>query len=373
MTFNIKYYLYFFIIFILSCNKNIKKELLLYNAEKHFKSIKQLTFDGNNAEGYFSFDDQSIIFQSDSQLLQKRFGIQKERYCDQIFTIYIQNLDFNNPTQEFSYRLVSTGKGRTTCSFFLPDNRIIYASTHHNSEECPESFRFYQNHYVWQLFDYDIYLANQNGSNLKVLVSSPGYDAEAVISPDGKYMVYTSTKSGDLELWRYDLQTGEELQLTNELGYDGGAFFSQDSKKIVWRASRPRTTEEIQTYKDLLRKKLVQPTNLNIFVMDIDGKNKKQITHLPGANWAPYFHPNGYQILFSSNHHTLNYGGRVFNIFMINIDGTNLEQITFGDEFEAFPFFSYHQHKGHYWFLFSSNRKNQKPHDTNLFIAEWVD
>ncbi|GIX41300.1 MAG: hypothetical protein KatS3mg129_1033 [Leptospiraceae bacterium] len=366
------FYLLLLFTVIVSCNKREQNQIL-FKGEKHFKTIKQLTYGGNNAEGYFSFDDSLITFQSDWEDLQKKFHIHKNKYCDQIFTIDIHKLDFNYNNQDFTFQLVSTGKGRTTCSFFLNPHQIIFASTHEIMEECPESIRFYNNHYVWQLFNYDIYIANVDGSNLKKLISNPGYDAEAIVSPDGKYLIYTSDKSGDLELWRYDLTTGKEIQLTNELGYDGGAFFSRDSKKIVWRASRPKTKEEIKLYKDLLKKGFVQPTSLNIYIMDIDGRNKKQITFLPGANWSPFFHPDGNKIIFSSNHHSLHKGGRIFNLFMINIDGTNLEQITFGEEFESFPFFSYQKHNGYHWFLFSSNRNNKKLHETNLFIAEWID
>ena len=202
------------------------------------------------------------------------------------------------------------------------------------------------------------------------MIGGKGYDAEATESPDGKYIIFTSTRSGDLELWRYEIATKKYLQLTNTLGYDGGAYFSRDSKKIVWRASRPKG-KEADVYKKLLADGFVEPKELNIFIADIDGKNAKQVTNLPGANWAPFFHPDGKRILFCSNHHTLDKGGRVFDIFMINIDGTGLEQITNSGIFDAFPMFSYDGKK----LVFCSNRNvERKPtHDTNVFIADWID
>lgn len=367
----LKFFLTGIVAFLFSCSSGIIKEQedlqkkLIYPQEKYFSNMIQLTFLGNNAEAYFSFDDKKITFQSDWN-----YETQSQAGCDQIFVIDLEGFRFGKPFQP-EYKRISTGAGRTTCSFFLADGKILYSSTHEISPDCPKPTRYHNNKYVWDLFDYDIYLYDPATKQTTKLVGNKGYDAEGVISPDGRYLVYTSIKSGDIDIWRKDLVTGEELQLTKELGYDGGAFFSRDSKKIVWRAHRPKTKEEIQEYRELLKKNLVKPSELNIYIMDIDGKNKKQVTFLPGANWAPFFHPDGTKIVFSSNHHTLQNGGRVFNIFMVSIDGTNLEQITFGEEFEAFPFFSFHKHNGSYWFLFSSNRNNTRPRDTNVFMAEW--
>jgi Tol biopolymer transport system component len=342
-------------------NYDPTKDTLRYESEKHLRNIKQLTFGGNNAEAYWSFDNKQLIFQSDWSELHSQG-------CDQIFKM---NADGSNLSNGKKYQLVSTGKGRTTCSYFLKDGRIIYASTHEAGEGCPESKMFTGGRYVWPLFkSYDIYIANADGTNPKVLIGGEGYDAEATVSPDGKYIVFTSTRSGDLELWRYEIATGKYLQLTNTLGYDGGAFFSRDSKKIVWRASRPKG-EDAETYKQLLKDGYVEPKALNIFVADIDGKNVQQVTNLDGANWAPFFHPSGKKILFCSNHHSLTQGGRRFDIFMINIDGTGLEQITNSGIFDAFPMFSYDGKK----LVWCSNRNaERKPtHDTNVFVADWID
>lgn len=337
------------------------KDTLRYEGEDHIRNIRQLTFGGNNAEAYWSFDSKQLIFQSDWDKINPQG-------CDQIF---IMNADGSKLADGEQYKLVSTGKGRTTCSYFLKDGRIIYASTHEADAKCPETVMFSGGRYVWPIYkSYNIYVANADGSNPQMLIGGDSYDAEATVSPDGRYIVFTSTRSGDLELWRYDLQTKEYLQLTNELGYDGGAFFSRDSKHIVWRASRPKG-EDAENYKKLLAQGLVEPKELNIFVSDIDGKNARQVTNLPGANWAPFFHPDGKKVLFSSNHHSQNEGGRRFDIFMINLDGTGLKQITNSGIFDAFPMFSYDGKK----LVFCSNRNaERKPtRDTNVFIADWVE
>ncbi|MDX1547013.1 MAG: hypothetical protein R3247_08505 [Rhodothermales bacterium] len=335
---------------------------LRFPGEVHLRNIRQLTFGGNNAEAYWSYDDEQLVFQSDWTALT-------DQGCDQIF---VMNAD-GSPLSEGGdrYQLVSTDRGRTTCSYFLPDGRLVYASTHAAAPECPEVRMFSGDRYVWPVYDtYDIYVAGPEGGEPELLIGGEGYDAEATVSPDGRYLVFTSTRSGDLELWRYDLETGETLQLTDELGYDGGAFFSRDSQQIVWRASRP-TGEDAAVYRDLLGQGLVEPSALNIFVADIDGTGVRQVTDLPGANWAPFFHPDGEKILFTSNHHTLEQGGRVFDIFMIGMDGAGLEQITHSGTFDAFPMFSHDGTR----LAFASNRNVSRTpsRDTNVFVADWVE
>lgn len=334
---------------------------LRFEGETHLRNIKQLTFGGNNAEAYWSFDNKQLIFQSDWAKINSQG-------CDQIFKMNADGSDLENGSK---YQLISTGKGRTTCSYFLKDGRIVFASTHAADPECPASPMFVNGKYVWSIYDtYDIYVCDADGSNLQLLIGGDGYDAEATVSPDGKYIIFTSTRSGDLELWRYEIATKELLQLTSELGYDGGAFFSNDSKKIVWRASRPEG-ESANEYIKLLTEGLVEPKALNIFVADIDGKNVQQITDLPGANWAPFFYPDDKKIIFASNHHSQEQGGRLFDIFMINIDGTGLTQITNSGTFDAFPMFSFDGKK----IAFASNRRaDRKPtHDTNIFVADWIE
>jgi Tol biopolymer transport system component len=204
--------------------------------------------------------------------------------------------------------------------------------------------------------------------SLEAFLPAKGYDAEATLSPDGRFLVFTSQRSGDLELWLYDFSTQTLRQLTNVLGYDGGAFFGPDSRTIVWRASRPQGPQQ-ESYKALLAQGLVEPSEMQIFIMHIDSLIPRQVTRLPGANWAPFFHPSGKKILFSSNHHSVEKGGRQFNLFLINTDGTGLTQVTFDPEFDAFPMFSPDGKK----LLWASNRAGAKPRETNLFIADWVE
>lgn len=340
---------------------NPATDSLRFTGEVHLRNIKQLTFGGNNAEAYWSFDSKQLVFQSD-------WGEINTQGCDQI---YVMNADGSPMADGKRYRQISTGKGRTTCSYFLKDGRIVFGSTHVADAACPHTQPFAGGRYVWPIHDtYDIFVADADGSNVKPLISGPGYDAEATASPDGKYLVYTSTKSGDLELWRYDLATGEHLQLTKDLGYDGGAFFSADSKKIVWRASRPQG-EEAAKYKELLAQGYVEPKAMDLYIADLDGTNVRRITTLPGANWAPFFHPDGKSILFSSNHHTMNKGGRVFDIFRIDIASGAMTQLTHSGTFDAFPMFSFDGKK----IVFASNRNLDRTPSrvTNVFVADWVE
>ncbi|MFN8143113.1 MAG: hypothetical protein U0073_01730 [Bacteroidia bacterium] len=319
-------------------------------SEKHFKNVRQLTFGGDNAEAYFSFDNTRVAFQSTNPA--------KNVECDQIF---YSRLD------KFEPALVSTGKGRTTCSYFLPgDSLILYASTHLAANECPPKPAPRPDHkYVWALYEsFDIFVTDLKGNIRKQLTNTPGYDAEATVSPTGDKIVFTSTRNGDIDLYTMNIDGSDVRQVTNQLGYDGGAFFSQDGKKLVFRASRPKSEEEVNTYKSLLAQGLVMPTNMEIMTCNVDGSDLKQVTNLGGANWAPYFSPDGKKIIFSSNHVSKGYH---FNLWMCNLDGSDLEQVSFDPVFDAFPVFS----RDGKQLVFSSNRNNGGTHDTNLFIADW--
>lgn len=317
--------------------------------EKHLKNIRQLTFGGENAEAYFSADDSKLIFQyhngSDS--------------CDQI---YIMNTDGSDK------HLVSTGKGRCTCGYFFPGGqKVLFSSTHLADDACPPK-PDYSKGYVWPLYkSYDIFTAAPDGTNLTRLTKADGYDAETTISRDGKKIVFTSARSGDLEIYTMNADGSGLKRLTKEIGYDGGAFFSYDGQKICYRAHYPADPKEKADYLALLKKGLIHPHTLEIYVMDADGKNKKQVTSNGAANFCPYFFPGGKRIILASN--MKDPKGRNFDLFMINVDGTGQEQITFNDTFDGFPMFSSDGKK----LVFASNRNGRVQGETNIFIADWVE
>ena len=329
-----------------------------YAGEKHFKNIQQLTFGGDNAEAYFSFDGKYIIFQKTNP----KEGIN----CDQM---YIGKVPKKG--QKFTYKLVSTGKGRTTCGAFLKDKKhIVYASTHLASDDCPPipDRAKYGNKYIWPIYNsFDIFMADLNGNIVKQLTKEPGYDAEATISPDGKTMVFTSTRDGDLDLYLMDLKTEKVTRITSELGYDGGAWFSPDGTKLIWRASRPQTEADRKEYKELLAQNLVAPTNMEVWIANADGSNPKKVTAFGQANWAPTYMPDSKRIIFASNHEYKR--GFPFNLYTINEDGSNLTKVSRDKGFDAFPMFSPNGKK----IIFSSNRNNGGTRDTNVFIADWVE
>jgi len=320
------------------------------NAERHLTNIKQLTFGGENAEAYFSSDGKQLSFQS------KRDG----RACDQIYTM---NADGSN------VKMVSTGDGRTTCSYFYKDKKkILYGSTHLAGKDCPPNPDFSKG-YVWAIYaGYDIFQANADGSNVKQLTTTPGYDAEATISPDGKKIIFTSMRDGDLDLYVMDTNGKNVKRLTNELGYDGGAFFSPDNKQIVYRSFHPKTEAEIARYKDRLANNLIEPTVFEVWVMNADGSNKRQVTKLGAASFAPFFTPDGKKIIFCTNYFATDPRKRNFDLALINVDGTGLERVTTNETFDGFPMFSPDGKK----LVFASNRNAAKQGDTNVFIADWV-
>jgi Tol biopolymer transport system component len=322
--------------------------LLFPGEERHLANIRQLTFGGENAEAYFSADGKKLIFQSTRPPFQ----------CDQIFILDLETNDV---------RLVSTGKGRTTCAYFFPKgDRIIYSSTHHVSPECPPPPDRTRG-YMWSLYEgYDIFSARVDGSDLRQLTHTPGYDAEATISPDGKKIVFTSMRDGDPDIYVMDADGRNVKRLTRTPGYDGGAFFSPDGKRIVYRAHHPRTMAELADFQTVLKEGALRPMRLELYVMEANGSRQRQITNNGAANFAPFFHPSGRRIIFSSNHHDP--ARRNFDLFLINDDGTGLERITFNPTFDGFPMFSPDGRR----LVFASNRNARTPGETNIFIADWI-
>lgn len=336
-------------------NTSAYADTVHYDGERHFKNIQQLTFGGDNAEAYWSYDGKYIIYQ--------RTDVKNGIMCDQIWMGKVPEKG-----EKFNPKLVSTGTGRTTCAYFYPDGKhILYASTHLGSKDCPP-VPDKKKRYIWPIYEsFDIFKADTNGNIVKRLTNTPGYNAEATISPKGDLIVFTSTRNGDLDLYTMDLEGNNVKQITNQLGYDGGAWFSPDGSKILWRASRPKTEAEIQDYKELLAEGLVAPNNMEVWIANADGSDAKQITFLDKANWAPNFMPDGKHVIFCSNHEYER--GFPFNMYITDINGKGLEKVSRDNGFDAFPMFSPDGKK----IIFSSNRNNGGTRDTNIFIADWVE
>ncbi|VDK53916.1 unnamed protein product [Anisakis simplex] len=336
-----------------------------FKEENRLKNIRQLTFGGQNAEGYFSYDGKWLTFQASGM---EEYGT----LCDQIYRI-----DLTLPPKEQIAHRLSTGLGTCTCSYFYPDNRhVIYAGTFQRAkfnsnetlESCPQ--KTCNGSYTWDLFpEFDIFKVNEFGKIVAQLTESPGYDAEGAVSPDGRHIVFTSTRSGDPDIWIMNSDGTEPKQLTNELGYDGGPFFSPDGTKICFRASRPNTSEEIKKYKTLLSYNLVAPTEMELYTMNLDGGNLKKVTSLGGSNWAPFYLHDGHRIIFSSNFNSSGHFG-AFDLYIIDEDGGDLERVTYNEGgFDAFPMFDVAGRR----LVWGSSRNGTSPHELNLFIADWIE
>ena len=317
--------------------------------ETHLRHVKQLTFGGQNAEAYFSYDGQRLVFQSTRDTYN----------CDQIF---IMNADGSDQ------HLVSTGQGKTTCSYFYPDGKhILYSSTHLASPACPAR-PDYSKGYFWGVYSaFKIYFATDNGEIVKQLTKGPGYNAEATLAADGKKIVFTSSRDGDLEIYTMNPDGSDVKRLTHQLGYDGGPFFSPDGQWIVYRGHHPTAAEEVARYKALLAEDLVEPMQMDLYVMRADGSQPRQISNLGGASFAPFFFPDSQRIIFASNYQ--HPGTSEFELYAVNRDGSKLERITFAGGFNAFPQFSPDGKR----LVFASNRNARQPHEINIFLADWVD
>jgi len=325
----------------------VAQDSLIRPGENHFAHLWQLTFGGENAEGYWSADDHHLIFQS------TRDGWP----CDQEFV-----MDLTTGTLV----RVSTGKGRCTCGYFYDnDRRVLFASTHAGGDSCPP-LPDYSQGYVWPLYPtYDIWTAKPDGSDLQRLTDHDGYDAEATLSTDGKWIVFTSVRDGDVDLYKMHPDGSELTRLTSEPGYDGGAYFSRDGKWICWRRDELGDSASTAEFRRLLGWHLVKPTHMNLWVMRADGTGKKQVTRLPGASFAPYFTPDGKRLIFSSNYE--NPRGRNFDLYLVDVNGSRIEPVTRDETFDSFPMFN---RDGH-WLVFASNRGARVRGETNLFLVEW--
>ncbi len=333
---------------LLGCSASPASIVQPEHGERHLRDLRQLTSGGNNAEAYFSTDGRQLIFQRQESLTGG---------CDQQ---YIMNADGSG------LRRVSNGLGRTTCGYFFDGGRrILYSSTFEHSPECP-SPPDRSRGYVWPLAPFDIYSASVDGSDVRRITRNEGYDAEATVSPDGKRVVFTSTRDGDIELYTMNVDGGDVRRVTRRVGYDGGAFFSPDGKRLVWRAMYPETSADTADYLALLEQKLVRPSRLEIWVASADGREARQVTRLGGANFAPSFHPDGERIVFASN--LADPRSRNFDLYIIKLDGTGLERVTTSPDFDGFPMFSPDGKR----IVFASNRNAKQPGETNIFVADWV-
>jgi Tol biopolymer transport system component len=317
--------------------------------ERHLRNIRQLTFGGNNAEAYFSPDGRRLIFQR-----QESVG----EGCDQQ---YVMNVDGSG------LQRVSNGVGRTTCGYFYDGGRrILYSSTFESSPECPPPPDRSQG-YVWPLNNLEIYTAGADGTDLRRLTRNDAYDAEATVSPDGKRIVFTSTRDGDIELYTMKVDGTEVRRITHRVGYDGGAFFSPEGGRLVWRAMYPETAADSADYRRLLARRVVRPMRLELWVADADGSNARQVTRLGAASFAPFFHPDGRHIVFASNYPDPR--SRNFDLYLVGVDGSGLERVTTSPEFDSFPMFSPEGRR----LVFASNRHARERGETNIFIADWVE
>jgi Tol biopolymer transport system component len=317
--------------------------------EKHLANVRKITSvpGALNAEAYFSFDGKKLIFQS----------TRPPHKCDQIYTMNLDGSDV---------RLVSTGTGRTTCAYFLTgDSRILYASTHEGAPDCPPPPDMSQG-YVWAVYDdYDLYSARADGTDLRKLTRSHGYDAEATVSPDGTRIIWTSQRDGDLDIYSMKPDGTDVRRLTDDIGYDGGAFYSWDNRRIVYRAHHPATPPDVERYRRFLSRGLVEGRTLEVMVMNADGTGKRRLTNNGRVNFAPFFHPNNRQIIFSSNANDPK--GRSFHLCLMNADGTGLEQVTFDGTFNSFPMFNRDGTK----LVFASSGHGSTPGEINIFLADW--
>ena len=337
-----------------ACDRAAPAPAVLVDAEPgetRLSNIRQLTFGGENAEAYWSQDGEWITFQS------TRDG----RTCDQQ---YVMRADGSGVRQ------VSDGRGKVTCGWFIPGtDRLFFSSTTAHDASCPARPSASQG-YVWPLDKYDFYTVNRDGTDMQRLTHYDVYTAEGILSPDGKTIVFTSMKDGDLDIYTMNVDGTNVRRLTNTPGYDGGPWWSPDGTKIVYRAHHPRDTTELREYQELLAQGLIRPSKVELFVMNADGSDQRQVTALGGANFGPSWSPDGTKIIFSSNYTSPRSGN--FELYFVDAAESmagpdKLETITTHPAFDGFAMFSPDGTK----LLWASNRNAKIEGETNVFVADF--
>ena len=321
---------------------------------QHLRDIRQLTRGFQRAgEAYFSPDARRIIFQA----------VTDDYPFYQIFTMKLDASGLNR---------VSTGRGKTTCSYFRPDGKkIIFASSHldpkldeteaRGRREADEEARaraesakakkpYRGRRYQWD-FDVhmDIFEANPEGTALVRLTTAPGYDAEGAYSPDGNQVVFCSLRDGDGEIYIMNADGSAPRRLTHRKGYDGGPFFSPDGKHVIFRGD-PEENDHLQ-----------------LFVINADGTGERQLTRNQAVNWGPYWHPDGRHIIFASSLATPEGSGRPnYDLFLMDVDTTRTERITFNPAADVLPVFSPDGKQVMWTSTRSADRTSQ------IFLADWI-
>ena len=319
--------------------------------ETRLSNIRQLTFGGENAEAYWSGDGKWITFQS------TRDG----RTCDQQYVMRADGSDLKR---------ISDGRGKTTCGWFLPgSDRLFFSSSTAHDDACPVRPDPSKG-YVWPLDRYDLYTVNRDGTGQTRLTNYDVYTAEAVLSPDGKTIVFTSLKDGDLDIYTMNVDGTNVQRLTNTVGYDGGPWWSPDGKRIVYRANHPQDSAQLRQYKDLLDERLVKPSRVELYVMNADGSDQRQITALGGANFGPSWSPDGSKIIFASNFVAPRSGN--FELYLVSASESmataeKLERLTTSEVFDGFPVFSPDGKQ----LMWASNRHAKSKGETNVFVADF--
>jgi Tol biopolymer transport system component len=318
--------------------------------ERHLRNVRKLTFGGQNAEAYWSKDGRRIVWQSS-----------QPGYPDE--QIFVMNADGSGKA------LVSTGLGRCTCGYFAPDGKSVFFSSTHATWKGKQPPVDHSLGYVWMVNPhFDMYRRNLSTKLIEPVISLPGYVAETTIDPSGRFLTFTSDFQGDLDIYRASLDGFNVKKLTDEFGYDGGPFVSWDGKLIAYRrAPLEMSQQERDDYSSLLGRHMVRPGKMEVWVMNADGTDKRQVTKLGGANFAPFIHPDGKRVIFASNHQDPR--GREFDLYICNLDGTGLERVTYAAEFDGFPMFTRDGKR----VVFASNRHGGVKGETNVFTADWVE